>query len=228
VLHNAAVTGVLLGGEWRPAGVTVSYLRCPAERVVEFLTSWRRDLGQELLVEPTRFDSLVEALEPFESPWTHEVLFDCGEWTAYLNNDRYGGDTTAAAPHLSRALGIECFIATNAPRYGPGHAQTGLSILGPSGVPPLMMVRSVVAHTEDGRSSWRLEGPEQPFERSDRYRAPRVRDRFDRALLIEYLGAVGIRADDEAFYGDGVRVRQLVDYPRMQMTAREVRESLGW
>jgi hypothetical protein len=223
------MTELLLGGVLRPAGVTTSFLRAPFDRVVEHLVTWRRDrLRISLATTPTTFDQVIAALEPFESPWTREVLFDCGEWTAYLNNQRHGGDSSAAAPYLAVSMNVECFIATHAPKYGPGHAQTGLVILGPTGDPPLMGVRSIVAHAEDGRWSWHLHGTPQPFERPERYSARKIRDRFDRDLLLEYLAAVAIRADDPSFYGRGVGVYQNVNFSRVQRSATQVREELGW
>lgn len=145
-----------------------------------------------------------------------------------MNNSRYGGDPTAAAPYLATSMSIDCFTATHAPRYGPGHAQTSLEIIGPTGTPPLMYVRSITAHAEDGRWSWYVNGEPQPFERVERYSERLVRKRFDRQLLLEYLAAVGIAADDEAFYGSGALVEQLVDYQRVRQTAEEVRAELGW
>ncbi len=148
--------GLLLGGVLRPAGVTTSFLRAPFVDVLSHLSEWRRSLGDELFERQIHFNDVVKALEPFEAPWTREALFDCGEWTAYMNNFRTGGDPTSAAPYLATSMRKECFTATHAPRYGPGHAQTSLEIIGPSGRPPLMGVRSITAHAEDGRWSWHL------------------------------------------------------------------------
>lgn len=150
------MNGLLLGGGLRPAWVTTSFLRAPFIDVVSHLTQWRRSLGQTLIDPQLAFAEVVTACEPFEAPWTREVLFDCGEWTAYMNNFRTGGDPTSAAPYLATSMRKECFTATHAPRYGPGHAQTSLEIIGPSGRPPLMGVRSITAHAEDGRWSWHL------------------------------------------------------------------------
>ncbi|HEX8770485.1 MAG TPA: hypothetical protein VF711_06940 [Acidimicrobiales bacterium] len=51
---------------------------------------------------------------------------------------------------------------------------------------------------------------------------------IERQLLMEYLAAVGIRADDEDFYAPGALVVQIADYKRVQLTAQEVRNDLGW
>ena len=223
------VEGQLLGGSFIPAGVTTSYLKAPFAAVVDHLTTWRRELGHKLEQRAVpSLSSVVTALEPFEAPWTREVLFDCGEWTAYLNNGLYGGDPTACAPYLSASMAVECCIATHSPSYGPGHAQTSLEVLGPNGTPPLMYVRSITAHAEDGRWSWRTSGEPQAFEDVERYNARRIRDRFPRSLLIEYLQKMGISADDAGFYGHGVAISQRVAYERRQMAAQQVREWLGW
>ena len=113
------LTGLLLGGVLRPAGVTTSYLRPSFVDVLTQLTEWRRSLGQTVTEHETNFADVVSALEPFEVPWTREVLF-------------------------------------------------------------------------------------------------------------EYLEAVGIRADDEGFYGRGAVVVQTVDFTRVQLTAQQIREDLGW
>ena len=196
--------------------------------VAASLTEWRRSLGDKLLQREITLPEASAALEPFEAPWTREVLFGCGEWTAYTNNGLYGGDSSSVPHFLSKAMNVDCYIATHAPRYGPGHAQTSLEIVGPSGEPPLMGIRSITAHAEDGRWSWHLWGRAQPFERTDRYSERLVKNRFDRALLLEYLRAVGIDADNEGFYGPGLLVTKIVDYKRRQLSAQQIRDDLGW
>jgi hypothetical protein len=59
------------------------------------------------------------------------------------------------------------------------------------------------------------------FEDVARYQAHRIRDRFDRSLLLRYLGELGIPADDEAAYGSGVLIQQVVDWPTRKVTVEE-------
>ena len=80
--------------------------------------------------------------------------------------------------------------------------------------------------TAGGVGTWY--GEQQPFENVDRCSERMIRKRFDRELLLEYLAAVGISADDEDFYGCGVLVAQVVSYKRVQRTADQVRQELGW
>lgn len=173
-------SGLVLGGRLRPAGVVVSFLRAPFGAVAAHLHQWREGLGQRVVSRDSRFSDLVSDLEPFEAPWTREVVFDCGEWTAYMNNERHGGDPTAAAPYLATSMAVDCFVAVNAPSYGAGHQQTSLQILGPGGEPPLRYVRSILADCADGRWSWHATGAVQPFEKLERYSHRTIRERFDR------------------------------------------------
>jgi hypothetical protein len=94
--------------------------------------------------------------------------------------------------------------------------------------PPLMYLRTLAAHAEDGRWSWYESGTEQAFEDPSRYTRRRIRDRLDRPLLIDYLASMGISADDPDFYGAGVSVRQHVNYPVRRLTAEQVRKDFGW
>jgi hypothetical protein len=64
-----------------------------------------------------------------------------------------------------------------------------------------MYVRTVIAGIYD-EDRWRFEahGEVQPFEDLARYQVRRIRDRFDRALLLHYLEALGISGDEPAFF----------------------------
>lgn len=200
---------MLLGGSLAPIGRTVSFLAASLDTVLDELVEWRQSFGQVLeLSEPAQFPSCLEYLRPLRTPWDREAVVGCGSWTAYFNNPRSGGDPTAAAPYLSKRLGTDCAVAIHAPPDDVGHASTQLWLLGPAGDPPLMYIRTIAAHAEDGRWTWDDLGTVQPFERVERYKARRIRDRFDRPLLIEYLAALGIRVDDPAFFGSGIGIRQ--------------------
>lgn len=90
--------------------------------------------------EPLPYPECFGLLEPLETPWTRELLIDCGKWTAYLNNSIDGGDPTAAALVLVKRFNARCVTATNSPPKGPGQASTQLWLQGPDGDLPLMYV----------------------------------------------------------------------------------------
>ena len=67
-------------------------------------------------------------------------------------------------------------------------------------------VRTLAAYAEDGRWGWDEAGEVQSFEVTDRYLARRKRDRLDRAPLVEYSSALGIRVNDAHLFGTGVKL----------------------
>jgi hypothetical protein len=209
---------VLLGGDANPLGAVVQYVRAPTEVVVAAL-------GDRFVVEQVA-DDLVASLPrllPFESPWSRLLVAPCGDWTAVVNNGLYGGDNTAPTPAISRKLDAECVVASSVSRYGPGHEQTQFELFGPGGEPPLMQVRSLSASATDGRWEWHESGRPLPFEQVDRYAAKRVRARFDRDMLLAYLDALGIPANDDGAYGAATLMQERATYDRRAMTLAEAR-----
>lgn len=220
--------GVLLGGSASPIGWSVQFLDADFESALQAHLDWRRDIGHNVEVAgPRTFPEVVYDLLPLEAPWTREVFIRCGQWTAYLNNFVNGGDSTASAAVTARDLGVRHVMAQHAPVYGPGHAATQLWLTGPTGEPPLMSIRTVGVVAIDGRWQWEESGQRQPFEDLSRYGTRRKRDRLDRALLVQYLAALGIPADDEDAYGEGVLVQGIYDWPRRTQSLSEARLELG-
>lgn len=210
---QGAAVGSLLGGHASPIGWTVQYLEAPRDVVVAEIVRARADWGHVIEVaSPRPFPEVLHDLLPFEAPWTRELVVSCGRWTAYLNNGVDGGDATAIGGALMKRLGIRLVVADNTPKYGPGHQATQLWVLGPDGEPPLMYRRTIAAHATDGRWTWGQSGVPFGFEHTERYGARRIRERFDRTLVVEYLEQCGISADDDTFYGDGILVQQRVTY----------------
>jgi hypothetical protein len=149
-----------------------------------------------------------------------------GTWTALANNAINGGDATAPGPAVMSQLAVRCVVATHAPRYGPGHAQTQLEVMGPGGEPPLMFIRSVSATATDGRWEWYESGAPFPFEETERYAARRKRDRFDRPMLLRYLAELGIPVDDDA-YGIATLHQQRTTWASREVTLDEERANFG-
>jgi len=220
---------ILLGGAASPIGWSVQFVDVPARDLLDELVRWRTGLGHRTEVSsPRPYPDVLEDLTPFESPWTRELVLPCGDrWSAYLNNGRNGGDPTASAHAVAARLDARRVMGMHAPRHGPGHQSTQLWVHGPGGEGPSQHVRTLTADAADGRWSWYALGEPFDFEDTDRYTARRVRDRFDRSLLLRYLAALGIPADDDASYGPGVIVQELVDHPVHRETLEEARRSLA-
>jgi hypothetical protein len=208
---------VLFGGGACPLGLSVQFVEAPEPDVVAGLPGpvVSTSTGAGL-------PSALEALLPFEAPWTRMLTATLGPWTAVVNNFVDGGDSTAPGPAIARDLGVRCVVAEHVPRYGPGHAATQLEVLGPDGEPPLMYVRSLSASATDGRWAWYASGSPLPFEQTERYSARRKRDRLDRELLLAYLAALGIPVEDDS-YGEATLHQQQVSWDRREVTLAEAR-----
>lgn len=205
------MTWLFLGGELAPIGHTISFLQRPSTDVLSAIDQIRGQATVDV-GEVGRLPGSARVLDPMEAPWTTELVIDCGRWTAYLNNAINGGDITAIAPAIGRLLNTVCVGAQHTDRHGPGHAATQLWLQGPGGEPPLMYIRTLSAHCQDGRWSWRASGQLQDFEHPERYESGRIAQRLDRSTLVEYLNALGIQVDDPGFFGDGIAIRQIVEW----------------
>lgn len=192
---------LLLGGSASPIGWWVTFIAAPLDDVGRWLRQrWFED-RPHTVSDPGPYPACLGALEPLESPWTRHLLVEAGEWTMHLGNSLLGGDPSAPGPVVCRELGCRVVVAGHTQRHGPGHETTALWVLGPEGPPPLRFVRTVQVQCTDGRWTWHEKGHPLPFERVDRYSAHRTRDRFDRALLVAYLAAQGIRPDEPQGFG---------------------------
>lgn len=216
----------LLGGSWRPLGCAVSFIDSPWEVVLAAVKDLR---GSAIRVStPAGILACLSAFDPMQAPWTKEAIIDCGDWTAYINNGISGGDLTAIAPALSSKHGWRCIGAEHMPKFGPGHAATQLWIQGPDGSPPLFVGRTISAYAQDGRWSWHESGEPRTFEDLDRYKARRVRDRLDRALLVRYLESLGISVDHPSFFREGVVVTQIVNWTSREQSVERFRQTNHW
>jgi hypothetical protein len=193
---------ILLGGSASPIGWWVTFVEAPLSAVELWLANRWFEGRPFTATELSTYPACLGALEPLESPWTKHLLIEVGDWTMHLSNSLLGGDPSAPGPALSTALERRVVIAGHSQRHGPGHEGTALWVLGPEGEPPLHYVRTVQVDCADGRWSWHESGAPLHFENVDRYSARRKRDRFDRALLIDYLAAYQLFPDDPATFGN--------------------------
>ena len=197
--------GPLFGGAAWPLGCEVGFLERPVRDVLGATKDWYRKLGRrwtETSLGPQPLLTELLALAPLQMPARRELIVGTtGNWTMHVSNSRGGGDSIGWVGHLSGMLRCHGIAARHVPQSQDPYPSTQFEYLGPEGVPPLHYIRTVSAGIYD-EERWRFlaNGPVQPFEKVDRYGARRIRDRFDRSLLIEYLAALGIRADDPDFF----------------------------
>lgn len=211
---------VMFGGSACPLGLRVQFVKASVADVIAALpgnmgnaTATETDLG---------FADALTTLLPFEAPWTRMLFARAGHWTAIANNFINGGDGTAPGHAVARRLGVRCVIASHSPRYGPGHAQTQLEVLGPEGQPPLGYIRTVSATATDGRWGWYTSGVPFDFEEVERYEERIKRKRFDRPMLLRYLTALGIPVED-ADYGEATLLQEHVTWPTRKVSLEEAR-----
>lgn len=62
---------------------------------------------------------------------------------------------------------------------------------------------------------------------AERHAAPRVRDRFNRDLLVRYLEAMGIRADDPAFWIGATLLQHRVTFVPRSSALADLRREYG-
>lgn len=208
----------LLGGSANRLGGVIQFVRAPVRSVADAIP-WPSTETSTSAALP----AALELLLPLESPWSRQLLAPCGEWTAVVNNGFWGGDSTAPGPAVSHALDVECVVACVAPRYGPGHEQVQLEVLGPTGEPPLGYVRTLSAAATDGRWRWHESGTPFAFEHAERYALRRKRDRFDRELLLHYLDCLNIPARDDSRYGPALLLQRRQPTKTRTMTLDEAR-----
>ncbi|MEZ5191106.1 MAG: hypothetical protein R2734_00055 [Nocardioides sp.] len=213
---------VLFGGDACPLGLSLQFLEAPRGRGRRCATwqSGRWSFDGNGFYSP----QALSALLPFQAPWTRMLTAQVGRWTALANNGIHGGDGTAPGPAVSRALGVRCVVATHAPRQQS--AQTQLEVIGPGGEPPLMYIRSISATATDGRWEWHESGEPLPFEETERYGTRIKRNRFDRAMLLTYLIALGIPVDDDA-YGTATLHQEHVSWSSREVSLDEERRVFG-
>jgi hypothetical protein len=139
-------------------------------------------------------------------PYRKRLFVEVGDgWTAVFDNSRGGGDPDPVVGGSAMRLGVVAVLAGHSDPSQTPLPATQFHLMGPSGKPPLMYVRTIdVGKFDSGRWTFLVSGTPQPFEQLARYEARLIRERFTRSMLLDYLRALGIRPDDPSEYGAGV------------------------
>jgi hypothetical protein len=218
---------IIFGGDCWPIGWRVGFLERPYHDVIDAMRGWdtvERWAAEEL--PSSDLEARLLRLAPLQTPPKRQLVVPAGErWTAHLMNSLLGGDSVSWVGYLSGVLECQGVIASHIPIGQYPFPSTQFELLGPDGPPPLRYVRTISAGIYDsGRWSFMVSGDPQPFEEPDSYLQRRKRDRFTRLMLIRYLAALGIEADDPGIYGQsGMLFESLSDYTPRTMTLAEAR-----
>jgi hypothetical protein len=157
------------------------------------------------------------------------VMATDSDWVAYFENKRIGADVATRMATLATdcsTRGVRAVAVPDSYRRTP-QGRTGrygasiFELYGPELTERLNTVRSVSAMHDGSRWMFNVEGERQPFEQAEHYTRRRIKDRFTFEMLRDYLGALGIRAFDEDFYGP-----QAVMLEKVGITPRPVEISL--
>lgn len=218
----ACAGGPLFGGSTWPIAWGAGFLEIPVSVARGAFVDWRRERNLSPISE-TELDAPVAEqlarLAPLESPYSRRLLVATGNgWTACFDNSLLGGDYASWVAYLSDRLDCRAVLAHHIPPAQYSYPSTMFELLGPDGEQPLRYVRSVAAGIYDsGRWSFEDHGPVQAFEQPERYTARLKRERLTRELLLEYLLAFGLRADEPDFFGAGVLLQELDRAPNQRV-----------
>ena len=127
-------------------------------------------------------------------------------WTAYFDNGAHGTDSAGVVHVLAkklncrtiRAVHVQNTMPSQPTRESKGHfGATMLELYGPDG----KAIRTIYAANDGG--TWRFgeRGTPFAFEEVEKYNSKRIRDKFTKEMLSNYLKNLGITgAFDETFY----------------------------
>ncbi len=190
----------------------IGFLEAPFDEAAHALRSWRRTQWLFLRFKKGQIQDardVMARLFPMTNVGCREVLFETdSRWVAYLNDFLLGADVYGTTSYLSEKLGTRGIMAACSRDIGFGrkqisHHNVRFSLCGPKPNPILNDLRNVQVTSDYGGRKWTFHESGKPldFERTDAYKAKRVRDRFTVAMLEEYMLAFGIRLRDMSFYG---------------------------
>jgi hypothetical protein len=229
----------LLDNRLAPLTHSWGFLEVPFQRAVDKAAQWTKSTFSQ--VEVVNFElSLVDALcslAPLITPPRKKLLLSTkSNWVAYFDNGVNGGDPSSFVGYLSehlecRGLAVTCIPHSVSTQDDKGsYGAVIFELYAPEKREWLNVERSITLMNDKGEWTFETNGSVQPFEKTERYNAGNVQDRFTPELLEEYCSALGIRLFDEDFYGpSGVLLKVLDPLPPdfVPVSLAEAREKIG-
>jgi hypothetical protein len=216
------MTTSLLDNQLAPLTYCAGFLETPLGPLAEAFCRWRKGLRPAFEVTPVAepLPAALRRLEPLTTIPCRELLVATATaWTAYFDNGVWGGDPISTVSYLAKALGcrgvtIACIPHTHT-RRGERTGTFGAVVFATHSAEsyPFTDRRVAVAHEDDG---WvfSASGPALPFERTERYQAEEVTERFTPEMLAGYCAAWGIHPFEADYYlPRGVLVQTLDPLP---------------
>lgn len=224
-----------------PITFACAFIEAPMNLVCETIVKWRQGHQTGVKAESIEasLSSALHFLEPLTTLRRRELLVSTASpWTAYFDNSARGGDPFGTASHLSLVMKCRSLVVQCVPHIVSSQRQGTVVTFGavtfelfaPEQRDWLNYERAVAVSNDGDRWIFREEGNPLPFERIERYRAKKVKDRFTPEMLEEYCMALGIQLFKEGFYTPQAILVTITDpLPEGQkaFTLNEVRSSLG-
>lgn len=231
----------LLENRFAPITFAWALFEAPLDRVREAIVTWRREHNTDVEWHSIEapLSNALRFLEPLTTLRRRELLLSTkSSWTACFDNSARGGDPFGTASHLAlaikcRSLAVQCVphtLQSERQEAAGTYGAVTFELFAPEQREWLNYERAVAVGNDGGRWVFRAEGKPLPFERTDRYKNRKIKDRFTPELLEEYCAALGIRLFDDGFYGpNGVLVTVIDSLPdkHKSMSLDEARVIIG-
>ncbi len=215
----------LLGETFAPVTTSVGFLKVGLDVASDALAQWSRSHVPRVAIEELDrgFPEVLHALEPLTGGVRpRELLVEVsGGWTAYFDCGIQGTDAVSTVGYLAEAIKCQGLVIVTEPhtigspkvRRGR-HGSVQFQMFGPDQTDFLNYVRTLTVAYDGTRWVFIASGAVQPFEEVERYKARRVRDRFDSETLERYCRAVGVDVFNANAYGPrSVLVRSSLEVP---------------
>lgn len=188
----------ILLGAYRPMTDHIGFVNAPLDKVVSFCNAWLCPQGRDPAEEfRASFDEAMQRMLP---PDRKILLIECKSgWTSLF------GDTVSYISEELHCRGVEATYIEdtyNPKMYEGEMGSVQLQVFEQHPTDSHYYGRSISVTNDEGRWGLHLGGDPLPFEDVTRYKARRVRDRFTKEMLIEYLQGFGIDAYNRSFYTD--------------------------
>ena len=193
---------------WHPVTDDLGLIQAPLDDVVDALLAWHKSIGIRY-GKRTIDNSLAEAfgaLLPLSNAKQRRLFIrTVADWTACFQNGIQGSDPMPAMSYLAGTMDVVAIrvCATPSDAKWPATVWEVYASKALGGEPPLNYKRSIAVLNDGGRWTFEESGTPYDFERVELYRQRRVRDRFPREVLAEYLSHFGLRPFEDAFYRVG-------------------------
>jgi hypothetical protein len=229
----------LLNGAFAPITFSVGFLEKDIEEIHDAHLKWNERNHVTVRVDRISgsLPEMLTHLTPLTAPLRRQMwVITKSGWTAYFDNSVTGPDPRTPISYLSEQLQCRGLLAAYQPHtlhsdFGRGKGTYGavmFEMYGPGG--DLLNCIRVVCVAWDGRWTFNLFGPVQPFEEEDRYSARRLKNRFTPEMVERYCQALGVRLFDDDFYcGPAVMLSTLDQWQNgwRELTLAEAWENIG-